>query len=171
MDNVVMARADLIAKFRDEPILTKMLTEEEIKNIPEVLLVFFADTLSEGRSISFQPLGHLVLCKVKPRMIIAPNKKKAPTKSALTVRMRQLPSKPYHKATQLASVMASKTPYDVFLSTIILRVWFQFLESCAKHSAKIQLRGFGRFYVRKKQVKQVLNFAPFPKLLAKLNDN
>jgi nucleoid DNA-binding protein len=165
----VLGRIELRSKLRQSPVLSKMLEPESINGHADKFLNFLFTELSEGKSISFKPLGHLVLRPVKKREVKTPNSKAYSTKFDTTVRMRQKPQKPYIKSNHFASVLAEKTGWDLLIATATLDVWMLFLEEALKKGLIIQLRGFGRFSVRNTKRKPVLNFSPYANLKKAIN--
>jgi nucleoid DNA-binding protein len=124
-----------------------------IKVWTEAFFDLIMNKLSEGVSISFKPIGHLVVSERAARDIMVPTKGLITVPPGKTVKLRNRASvgeylKPMVFAKELANNLEC---VSMGASCALLKVWLGFLQYALSNEKRIELRRFGQFNIHKKQ--------------------
>jgi nucleoid DNA-binding protein len=129
------------------------ISDKIIKIWTEAFFDLIMNKLSKGVSISFKPIGHLVVSERAARVIIVPNKGPLHVPPGKTVTLRNRASvgeyvKPMTFAKELGNTLEC---VSISVSCALLKVWLEFLKYALLKEKRIELRRFGQFNIHKKQ--------------------
>jgi nucleoid DNA-binding protein len=128
------------------------ISDKIIKIWTEAFFDLIMNKLSNGVSISFKPIGHLVVSERSARVITVPNKGRINVPSGKTVTLRNRASvgeylKPMTFAKELGETLEC---VSTTVSRALIKVWLDFLKYALANEKRIELRGFGQFNIHKK---------------------
>ena len=154
----------------ENPVISTGLDSQRLPNIVNEFLEYLSAKLKEGVSLSFQPVGHLVVAEVKSRELKGITGDITQIQKRMTARMRKTPAHPYIKKDQQVLELSMALDVEVYIAEAIRDVWVKFLAEVSDDSTEIRLRGFGAFLKRKKRTNtQPVMFKPYDKLISEMN--